>query len=446
MESSNYLSVQALTKYLKYKFDQDPYLTRVFLKGELSNVKKHTSDHIYFAVKDNASVIRGMMFKQKAGRLSFDPVEGQSVLIEGRVSIFETSGQYQIYADSMQIDGIGMLFEQLEKDKKELQQKGFFNAEHKQPLPKYPSHIAVVTSETSAAMRDMLTTIERRYPVAKLTIINTLMQGSGSRDNVIQNLKKADELNADVIILARGGGSIEDLWTFNDKEVAVNVFNTNTPIITAIGHETDTTLVDYVSDLRAATPTAASEIAVPDMNDLLIKIEEARLYIYKRTLDKIRDSRNNLSSLSNYYKLRSPELLYDQETQRLIHLNTQLNERMRNRQKDARYYSERLDRNLRYLSPLPEIRSFREQLHHLDKSLNTQMNSVLKQSQRNLGQILEMLDSLSPTAVLKRGYSFTTKDDKLIKSTDDVKNGDYIKTTFREGTVTSQITEVNRND
>jgi exodeoxyribonuclease VII large subunit len=446
MENSSYLSVNALTKYLKYKFDQDPYLTRVFLKGELSNVKKHTSGHIYFAVKDQFSVIKGVMFKQKAGRLSFDPVEGQSVLIEGRISIFEKSGQYQIYAEAMQIDGIGMLFEQLEKDKKYLKENGYLDPSYKKALPKYPSHITVVTSETSAAMRDMLTTFQRRFPVTKLTVINTLMQGAGSKQNVIDHLSQADELESDLIILARGGGSIEDLWTFNELDVALSVFQTQTPIITAIGHETDTTLVDYVSDVRAPTPTASSELAVPNMSDLLIKLEEVKLFLYKRVSDKIKQYDNQLTGLKNYYKLKSPELLYDQETERLMNLTTQLNERIRNRQKDARFYRERLSSHLYHLSPKPNIKVQQNRLSEQNRILNQQIQTCLSSKQRDLSQLLEMLDSLSPTAVLKRGYSFTTKEQKIIKSVDDVKAGDKVTTTLKDGSLTSQITEVNKND
>lgn len=446
MESSNYLTVNALTQYLKYKFDQDPYLTRVFLKGELSNVKRHTSGHIYFAVKDKSSVIKGIMFKQKASRLSFDPVEGQSVLIEGRVSIYEASGQYQIYADSMQIDGIGKLFEQLEKDKKELHQKGYFDQQYKKPLPKYPSHIAIVTSETSAAMRDMVTTFTRRYPITKLTVINTLMQGAGSKNNVIEHLHRADQLNADLIILARGGGSIEDLWTFNEKEVALSVFNTKTPVISAIGHETDTTLVDYVADTRAATPTAASEIAVPNINDLLLKLEEVKVYLYKKVTENIKQYENQLMSLKNYYKLKSPELLYDQETERLINLTTQLHERIKHRQKDARHYKEQLSNHLNYLNPAPQIRLQQDRLSEKEKTLRQLLQTQLSNKKRDLMQLLEMLDSLSPTAVLKRGYSYTTKDDKIIKSVGNISNGDTVKTTLQDGYLTSQITEVKKNE
>jgi len=217
MENNKYLSVGALTKYLKYKFDQDPYLTQVFIKGELSNVKKHTSGHIFFALKDGNAVIRAIMFSRSANGLKFDPEDGQGVLIQGRISIYESSGQYQIYVDAMEIDGIGLLFEQLEKDKKELAEKGYFDAEHKKPLPRYPEHITVISSETSAAYRDMLTTFRRRYPLVKVSLINTLMQGRGSRQAVIESLAYADGLGSDLVILARGGGSIEDLWTFNEN-------------------------------------------------------------------------------------------------------------------------------------------------------------------------------------------------------------------------------------
>lgn len=446
MENGEYLQVNALTKYLKYKFDQDPYLTRVFLKGELSNVNKHTNGHIYFAVKDRHAKIRGIMFRTKARTLKFEPAEGQEVLIEGRVSIYEASGQYQIYAESIQIDGIGMLFEQLEKDKKELRKKGYFDDAHKKPLPRFPRHIAVITSSTSAALEDMLTTFQRRFPLVKVTVLNTLMQGSGSKENVISHLKEADRLPLDVIILARGGGAIEDLWTFNDKDVALGVFNTDTPVITGIGHETDTTLVDFVSDLRAATPTASSEIAVPDMKDILLKLEESRLLVHKRITDRIKNEKQRLLSYKNYYKLRNPELLYDQETERLMNLSMRLTQNMKHNLKSHDYrYREYLNR-LNLLSPAPRLKREKERLHQYNKSQEQSIDGIIGHKKRGLSQMLEMLDSLSPTAVLKRGYSYTTKDGKIVRDTETIHVDDHVTTRLHKGSFTAQITEVNRDD
>ena len=276
MKSNQYLSVQSLSKYLKYKFDKDPYLQRVFLKGELSNVKQHSNGHIYFSVKDDSAVINAVMFRSFADKIDFKPEEGQNVLLSGNVSLYTGRSQYQILVKEMEIDGIGQLFLKLEENKKLLREKGYFSSSHKKSIPFYPKHIAIISSKTSAAIKDMITTLSRRYPLVKVTLLNTYVQGELSKDSVISNLKRADSLDADTVLLARGGGSIEDLWTFNELDVALTVFNMKTPIITGVGHETDITLVDYVSDLRAPTPTAAAEQAVPNSRDLLIKIRELK--------------------------------------------------------------------------------------------------------------------------------------------------------------------------
>lgn len=442
MENSKYLSVGALTKYLKYKFDQDPYLTRVFIKGELSNVKRHTSGHIFFALKDGDAVIRAIMFSRSANGLKFDPEEGQSVLLKGRVSIFESSGQYQIYVDAMEIDGIGLLFEQLEKDKKELSNKGYFDTEHKQPLPKYPGSITIISSETSAAYRDMITTLHRRYPLAKVSMINTLMQGKGAEKAVIDSLDYADDLNNDVIILARGGGSIEDLWTFNEKSVALKVFEMSTPVITGIGHETDTTLVDFVADVRAATPTAAAEVAVPDTREILVNMNKFDTFMMRSIVRRIDSHKNQLESLSNYYKLKNPGLLYDQQTEKLATLKTKLDTRMNVVLREKRYRQNSIEDKIDYKSPAPMVARLSEILDEAKVRLHEEMGDKVIDRRKQLSSTIELLNSLSPTNILLRGYSFTTKNGNIVRSSETVDAGDEIETTLGDGKITSKVTEV----
>lgn len=446
MENTKYLTVGALTKYLKYKFDQDPYLTRVFLKGELSNVKHHTSGHVFFALKDGNSVIRGIMFSRYANGMRFKPEEGQSVLIEGRVSIFESSGQYQIYAEKMEMDGIGILFEQLEKDKKQLAEQGYFVQEHKKPLPRYPRTITIVSSETGAAIRDMITTLSRRYPLVEVTVINTLMQGTRSRQAVIDNLEYADSLANDIVILARGGGSIEDLWTFNEKEVALKVFGMRTPVITGIGHETDTTLVDYISDMRAPTPTAAAEMAVPDQRDIMERLDQARNFISDRLARKLDMGRSRLDALSNYYKLKNPDLLYDQQAEKLVTLKDGLDDKMQHSIREKSYRLSALKEAVKYNTPGPAIRRNREILEDRKARLNRSIKIRTNDSKHNLTRMVESLNSLSPTNVLLRGYSFTTGKDGIVKDAGDLKAGDEVQTTFARGSIVSKVTEVNEDD
>lgn len=446
MENNKYLSVKALTKYLKYKFDQDPYLRRVFVTGELSNVKLHSSGHLYFALKDGRAVIRGIMFKSAADKLTFEPVEGQKVLISGRISIFENTGQYQIYAEDIQIDGVGQLFEQLEKDKKELSQKGYFDQAHKKPIPEYPENIVLISSATSAAVKDMITTFERRYPLVKLQVLNTLMQGSESKNDVIDQLAYADTLDADLIILARGGGSIEDLWTFNEKEVALTVFNTTTPVITGVGHETDTTLVDYISDLRAPTPTAAAELAVPFYQDIIQRLKETELKFTRDIMQSIQYKKQLLSSLADFYKFKTPSLLYDQQTERLINQKDKLFSNFNQSFKEHTYGLKHIQSSLNHLSPMPNINVYKNELSGLYDDLNHSMVQINKNSRRNLLNKIEMLDSLSPTSVLKRGYSYTTKDDEVIKDAGNIKEDDMIMSHFHRGNILSKVIEVNNDE
>ena len=444
MENNKYLSVGALTKYLKYKFDQDPYLTQVFIKGELSNVKKHTSGHIFFALKDGNAVIRAIMFSRSANGLKFDPEDGQGVLIQGRISIYESSGQYQIYVDAMEIDGIGLLFEQLEKDKKELAEKGYFDAEHKKPLPRYPEHITVI--ETSAAYRDMLTTFRRRYPLVKVSLINTLMQGRGSRQAVIESLAYADGLGSDLVILARGGGSIEDLWTFNEKSVALKVFEMNTPVITGVGHETDTTLVDFLADARAATPTAAAEVAVPDARDIEDSLSKSVTFMMRSIKNWIVIHKNRLEGLSNYYKLKNPGLLYDQQTEKLATLRTNLDTKTDLILRDKRYRQNGMSEKVGYRNPGPRIARYKEIQDEAREKLDGRIDDRIDGRKKQLGATIELLNSLSPTNTLLRGYSFTTSNGDIVREARALAPGDEIETRLAEGKVRSKVTEVKKDD
>ena len=244
---SDYLSVSALTKYIKYKFDQDPHLQSVLIKGELSNFKKHSSGHLYFNVKDKESVISAMMFKGSASKLNFEPKEGDEVLLEARVSVFERRGNYQIYVNKMQLDGIGNLYQKLEALKKKLTEEGCFDKANKKSIPKFPKKIAVLTASTGAAIRDIHSTINSRFPLAEQIQISTLVQGEKAKDDIIEKIEYADSLGVDTIIVGRGGGSIEDLWNFNEEAVVRAIYNCKTPIISAVGHETDFTLSDFAS-------------------------------------------------------------------------------------------------------------------------------------------------------------------------------------------------------
>lgn len=446
MDSTKYLSVQSLTKYIKYKFEKDPYLQRVFLKGELSNVKHHTNGHIYFSIKDDKSVISAVMFRYDAEKLNFKPEEGQNVLLAGNITLYEARGQYQIYVKEMQIDGIGQLFLKLEQNKELLKKKGYLNPEHKKAIPDFPEHIAIVSSSTSAAIKDMITTLTRRYPLVKVTLLNTYVQGARSQDSVLTNLTRADKLGADTVILARGGGSIEDLWTFNELEVALAVFNMNTPVITGVGHETDITLVDYVSDLRAPTPTAAAEQAVPNIRDLQRRLGELHRQSDNLIMSKIERSRKVLDGLSNYYKFKNPNLLYTEQTERLRDLTVTIENHMSLSLSESRHMLNKHMSGLSYNDPAPDIRNYQEELLRTENELKRRMKAVIGQKSERLAGNINVLESVSPVQILKRGYSYTTFNNKIVTEAKNLNVGDVIETSFNRGTVSAKVTEVNTDD
>ncbi|MBW0761595.1 MULTISPECIES: exodeoxyribonuclease VII large subunit [Mammaliicoccus] len=437
-----YLTVTAITKYIKYKFDQDPHLQNVFIKGEISNFKRHSSGHLYFALKDDKGVLSAMMFKSNANQLSFEPKEGDQVLIEGRIGVYESRGSYQIYVQTMQLDGIGLLYEKFEALKKELAEKGYFNADHKLSIPKYPKKIAVLTASTGAAIRDICSTLDKRYPLAEQVLISTLVQGKGAKDNIINNIKEADSMGVDVIIVGRGGGSIEDLWSFNEKEVVEAIYNCSTPIISAVGHETDTTLSDFVSDVRAATPTQAAVIATPDINALYQLIQNARQYLTKHITQDIQREKQRLNQLSSYYKLKTPSLLYDQETQLLDDYQKQLN---RNLEQTILRYKHRMDilQNKLRIGPISNrIFQYRQDFDRLKYEQNQLINRILTDKKQLLANKLVQLDTLSPTQTMLRGYSIIEKDDKIITSKDDLSVEDEITVNLKDGKIKANVKEI----
>ncbi|PTK79353.1 exodeoxyribonuclease VII large subunit, partial [Staphylococcus haemolyticus] len=342
---SEYLSVTTLTKYIKYKFDQDPHLQSILLKGELSNFKKHSSGHLYFNVKDKDSVISAMMFKGNANQLTFEPKEGDEVLLEARVSVYERRGNYQIYVNKMELDGIGNLYQKLEQLKQKLKKEGFFNNEHKKPIPRFPKKIAILTASTGAAIRDIQSTINSRYPLAEKIQISTLVQGTQAKEDIIKNIKYADSLGVDTIIVGRGGGSIEDLWNFNEEDVVKAIFECQTPIISAVGHETDFTLSDFVADVRAATPTQAAVMATPDQYELMQQIKQYQFSLSRYIKQYLEKQHKQLDHLASYYKFKQPSLLYDQQIQRKDDLERQLTQLLLSKIENKKYQLKVLHQN-----------------------------------------------------------------------------------------------------
>ncbi|MBU6088514.1 exodeoxyribonuclease VII large subunit [Mammaliicoccus sciuri] len=437
-----YLSVTAITKYIKYKFDQDPHLLNVFIKGEISNFKRHSSGHLYFALKDDKGVLSAMMFKSSANQLSFNPKEGDQVLVEGRIGVYESRGAYQIYVQSMQLDGVGLLYEKFEALKKELAEKGYFDQEHKLSIPKYPKKIAVLTASTGAAIRDICSTLDKRYPLAEQVLMSTLVQGKGAKDNIINNIKEADSMGVDVIIVGRGGGSIEDLWSFNEREVVEAIYHCKTPVISAVGHETDTTLSDFVSDVRAATPTQAAVIATPDINALYQLISNARQYLTKHITQTIQQDKHKLKQLSSYYKLKTPSLLYDQETQKLDELQKQLSRNLEQTVTRNNHKLDILQNKLRITTIYNKTFQFRQDFNRLNMVQTQLVNRIISQKKQVLTSKLAQLDALSPTQIMLRGYSIIEKNDKIITSKNDLKIDDDITINLKDGKINANVKEI----
>ncbi|WP_298829278.1 exodeoxyribonuclease VII large subunit [uncultured Planococcus sp.] len=443
MSTDPYLSVKALTKYIKKKFDADPHLRDVYVKGELSNVKIHTSGHIYFTLKDNAARLPGVMFSASAKSVKFKPESGMTVLIRGDVSVYEASGQYQLYAQSMQADGIGDYYLAFEQLKEKLAKEGLFQASHKQALPRFPKRIAVVTAQTGAAVRDIIITLHRRYPLADVVLYPTLVQGAGATQSIVQSIQSANKGDFDVLIVGRGGGSIEDLWAFNEEAVARVIFDSRIPVISAIGHETDTTIADFVSDLRAPTPTAAAELAVPSQAELLERVTSYRSQMYRTVSGAVNQQKQALNRLTSSFPLAYPERLYRPFIERVERATDSLQReslQQLNRSKE-RYRT--LDQQLKSRVPLQRIRQSETDVAELARRLDYQVNQLLKNRSQQLSSAIRTLDALSPLKIMDRGYSIPYIEGAVVKSVSQVKVGDRLTMAMQDGTILTTVDEIN---
>ncbi len=416
---NKYLAISEINNYIKNVLDSDTFLNKIYLKGEISNFKNHTRGHLYFTLKDEESRISAVMFQSSASKLSFVPEDGMNVLVEGRISAYPAQGSYQIYIDKMEIDGLGLLYIEFEKLKKKLSQEGLFNPEHKKAIPKYPERIGVVTAPTGAAVKDIMSTIKRRFPICEVILFPTLVQGNEAAPNIVSQIKKADEYNLDLIIVGRGGGSIEDLWAFNEEVVARAIYEANTPIISAVGHEPDFTIADFVSDLRAPTPTGAAEMAVPTVIDVNNNINNYKIRLNKYIKNLINTKFINLRSLRNSFVLKNPLAMYEVKEQKLDNLIELLNKDMNN------------------IIQSKEIR-----LNKLKMSYVLQNPMSLIDEKKNKYEILlNTLKLVNPLGILEKGYSLVTKDGKTIKTSKDVVINDIINIKLHQGDIKAVVKE-----
>ena len=322
--NNEYLTVTQLTRYIKYKLDNDTNLREVYLKGEISNFKAHTRGHFYFTIKDEGSRINAVMFASSASKVKFTPEDGMKILVSGRISVYEATGGYQIYVNEMMEDGVGNLYVAFEQLKKKLASEGLFDEKFKKPIPKIPKKVGVITAPTGAAIRDIISTINRRFPLTEVILFPSLVQGEGAKEDIVRQINRARDYNLDVLIVGRGGGSIEDLWAFNEEIVARAIFDCPIPIISAVGHEIDFTIADFVADLRAPTPTGAAEIAVPNKSDVINYINQLNLRCQKNIKTILELKKKRLDSIKSHYILNNPLDLYSAKIQKLDYLTESL--------------------------------------------------------------------------------------------------------------------------
>lgn len=391
----NAVTVTQLNKYIKDRFDEDENLNAILVKGEISNFKNHYTGHLYFTLKDENSLIKCIMFKSYAERVAFNPKDGMQVMVFGSVSVFERDGAYQIYVKSMLEDGMGDLHEKYEKLKKQLEAEGLFDESHKKPIPLYPKEVGVITSQTGAVIRDIINVSTRRNPNVHIRLLPVPVQGTGAGEKIAEKIRVMNEKKlADVIIVGRGGGSLEDLWPFNEEIVARVIYESEIPIISAVGHETDFTIADFVADLRAPTPSAGAELAVPDVYELKQKINS-----YQNR------SRNALKKKIELMRLRYEKCI------------------------KSRVFTD-------------STRKIKEQYMIIDtyiKRLESKIKIIQKDKKTQFIKLISKLDTLSPLKTLQRGYSLTEKEGKIIKSVKDLKKDEEVKLRFFDGEKQAKI-------
>lgn len=415
-----YIKISELNNYIKSVLDRDAFLNKVYLKGEISNFKNHTRGHLYFTLKDDTSRISAVMFQSSAVKLTFTPEDGMNVLVSGRISAYPAQGSYQVYVDTMEPDGLGALYIEYEKLKKKLAAEGLFADSHKVSIPRFPERIGVITAPTGAAVRDIMSTIKRRYPMCEAILFPCLVQGKDAAPDIVRQIKRADEYGVDTIIVGRGGGSIEDLWAFNEEIVAHAIYDCRTPIISAVGHEIDWTIADFVADLRAPTPTGAAEMAVPTVLDIKTLIDNYKIRLNKNIKNMVNTKFIKLRSLKQSFILKNPMSMYEVKEQKLDTLIDTLNKDIKNIINDK------------------------------DNKLNKIKLSVVLQNPENLIKdkkikfdlLVNTLKLVNPLGILDKGYSLVEVDNKIIKSSKDVNVSDILSIRLHEGSIKAEVKEV----
>ncbi len=401
--SQNAITVSQLNRYIKTLLSDDPQLRGICLKGEISNFTDHKkTGHFYFTLKDDLGAIRAVMFRGYASKVKFAPENGMNVVVTGSVQVFERDGTYQVYCETMEPDGIGALYLAFEQLKEKLSREGLFDPAHKKPLPPMPRRIGVITAKTGAALQDIINVLSRRYPLATLVLVPTLVQGEKAPESILTSLELlCERQDVDVIILGRGGGSIEDLWAFNDESVARAIYHCPIPIISAVGHEIDFTISDYVADLRAPTPSAAAELVAPDIGQIALGIENTRHLIHRYTVTGLQQRLQSLKDRAGRLKL---------------------------------------------MSPAQSVANNTAALTHLEKRFATALSVCMEEKNKRLQTAVEVLGALSPLNVLNRGYAIAFSQDRVVHSVSEAAVGRPLTVKLKDGTIHTTITEIETHE
>lgn len=417
--NDKYISVSQLTRYIKYKIDNDVNLNEVFLKGEISNFKAHSRGHFYFTLKDEGSRINAIMFASQTKKIKFVPQDGMKVLVTGKISVFEANGGYQIYVNEMLEDGVGNLYIAYEQLKKKLENEGLFNKDHKKEIPHIPKRVGVVTAPTGAAIKDIISTIKRRWPLTEIYLFPSLVQGEDAKEDIVKQIKKAENfyLPLDTLIVGRGGGSIEDLWPFNEEIVARAIYECKVPTISAVGHEIDFTIADFVADLRAPTPTGAAEMAVPQLSDMKNYLNQVNIRLNNTINNKINNNKRKLNDIMARNIFKNPIIIYEKKE---LYFDSIL---------------ERLKFSLKSLTSAKEKELIKVKNSYILKN----PHQLLEKKGNKYLQLVSKLETLSPLLTLQRGYTMTKKEGKVITKSTDLKIKDIIEIVFSDGSVNAEI-------
>lgn len=427
-----YLTVSALNRYLKAKIDADDQLQKILIKGEISNFKHHNSGHLYFTLKDEHSRINAVMFASKAKKVLFKLENGMKVLIQASVSVYDAAGTYQIYVDNIEQDGLGNLFLKYEQLKKQLFLEGLFDQSNKVEIPKFPSKIAVLSAYPSAALADIVRTVNLRFPVVRVIVFPIPVQGKDAYLQIIRTLNYVDTLGFSTIIIARGGGSLEDLWNFNEELLARTIYKCKTPIISGIGHEVDFTICDLVSDYRAATPTAAAIKATPDLIELQQNVNNTYYTLNTLIKQKVALNKQIFTKLSSFYLFKNPDKLFEDKKTKIDYLYDRLNNVFTYNFSNQNNQAKRLIQLFNHQASLFTINQ-RNHLNLLNQSMHQLIKQKMRYDQEKFYYTLSKLNTLSPLKTLERGYAIVLKDEKVISLAADLKSGDKVGIKMKDG-------------